>query len=160
MIRETSEPRVTATSGTDRIGVELSARRTGMSFQRTRLSADRTLMSVIRTSMTLLGIGFTIFQFFARFQESQVIAGEPRASRHFGLTLMVLGVLALGGGILYHVRFTAGLRKIRAEMTDDGLIHSQSAFPSSAMLLTAAGALLAFGVLVTLSLVFRIGPFS
>jgi putative membrane protein len=48
----------------DRISVELSARRTGMSFQRTRMSADRTLMSVMRTSLSLISFGFTIYQFF------------------------------------------------------------------------------------------------
>ena len=37
---------VTPKSPADQISVELSARRTGMSFQRTRMSADRTLMSV------------------------------------------------------------------------------------------------------------------
>jgi putative membrane protein len=40
--------RITLQSDPDRISVELSSRRTGMSFQRTRMSADRTLMSVIR----------------------------------------------------------------------------------------------------------------
>ena len=45
---------VTAKSDPDRISVELSSRRTGMSFQRTRMSADRTLMSVIRTSLSLI----------------------------------------------------------------------------------------------------------
>ena len=46
------------------ISVELSKRRTGMSFQRTRMSADRTLMSVIRTSLSLISFGFTIHQVF------------------------------------------------------------------------------------------------
>ncbi len=47
---ETSASPVTPASNADSISVELSSRRTGMSFQRTRMSADRTLMSVIRTS--------------------------------------------------------------------------------------------------------------
>ena len=59
-----SENKVTSASGSDQISVELSSRRTGMSFQRTRMSADRTLMSVIRTSLSLIGFGFTIFQVF------------------------------------------------------------------------------------------------
>ena len=45
----------------DDVSVELSSRRTGMSFQRTRMSADRTLMSVLRTSLSLISFGFTIF---------------------------------------------------------------------------------------------------
>ena len=52
----------------DKVSVELSSRRTGMSFQRTRMSADRTLMSVIRTSLSLISFGFTIFQFFEKLQ--------------------------------------------------------------------------------------------
>jgi putative membrane protein len=64
---------VTAASDPDRISVELSSRRTGMSFQRTRMSADRTLMSVIRTSLSLISFGFTIFQVFQKLRE----AGTP-----------------------------------------------------------------------------------
>ena len=45
-----SSNKISRTSKPDDISVELSSRRTGMSFQRTRMSADRTLMSVIRTS--------------------------------------------------------------------------------------------------------------
>ena len=55
------------------ISVELSSRRTGMSFQRTRMSADRTLMSVIRTSLSLIAFGFTIFQVFEKLREHSVI---------------------------------------------------------------------------------------
>ena len=53
-------------ANSDHVSVELSARRTGMSFQRTRMSADRTLMSAIRTSLALISFGFTIFQFFQK----------------------------------------------------------------------------------------------
>ena len=86
---------VTAASEPDNISVELSARRTGMSFQRTRMSADRTLMSVIRTSLSLIGFGFTIYQFFEKFQEATGgrAAGRPDAPRNLGLALMVAGTL-------------------------------------------------------------------
>ena len=57
----------------DIASLELSSRRTGMSFQRTRLSADRTLMSVIRTALSLITFGFTLYQFFERLVESNVI---------------------------------------------------------------------------------------
>jgi putative membrane protein len=57
---------ITPKSDPDQISVELSSRRTGMSFQRTRMSADRTLMSVIRTSLSLISFGFTIFQVFQK----------------------------------------------------------------------------------------------
>ena len=61
----------------DDVSVELSRRRTGMSFQRTRMSADRTLMSVIRTSLSLISFGFTIAQFFQKLKESDVVASAP-----------------------------------------------------------------------------------
>ena len=64
---------VTSKSGSDQISVELSSRRTGMSFQRTRMSADRTLMSVIRTALSLIGFGFTIYQVFQKLLEAQVL---------------------------------------------------------------------------------------
>jgi hypothetical protein len=56
-----TDPPITSQSDFDRISVELSSRRTGMSFQRTRMSADRTLMSVIRTSLSLISFGFNHF---------------------------------------------------------------------------------------------------
>jgi putative membrane protein len=160
MIRDTSEPRVTASSGTDRISVELASRRTGLSFQRTRLSADRTLMSVIRTAIVLIGVGFAVHQFLPRLQEPQVLPGAPPASHNFGVTLIVLGVLVLGAGMLYHVRFLDSLRKIRAEMTADGLVHGESGLPGSLMLITAATLLLLFGLLVVAGMIVHIGPFA
>src|SRR5215469_10035609 len=98
---------------------ELAARQTGMSFQRTRLSADRTLMSVIRTSLSLIGFGFTIFQVFEKLYQSQVL----------------LGIFMLVLGIGYHISFMLGLRRLRAEMKMEGLIHGESQFPASLTLI-------------------------
>src|SRR5690606_31960406 len=82
---------VPSQSTPDGISVELSSRRTGMSFQRTRMSADRTLMSVIRTSLSLISFGFTIFQFFQKMQEADVLSGV-NAPRNFGVALVALGI--------------------------------------------------------------------
>src|SRR5262245_62084141 len=92
-------PRISADAS-----VELSARRTGMSFQRTRMSADRTLMSIIRTSLSAISFGFTIFQFFQKLEESKVLSGA-RPARNFGATLVTIGVAMLVVGIIYHVPF-------------------------------------------------------
>src|SRR5215467_4057065 len=97
----------------DHISVELSARRTGMSFQRTRMSADRTLMSVIRTSLSLISFGFTIFQFFQHLQEKKLLGMESNAARNFGAALVYLGVGMVIIGIIYHLQFMWGLRKER-----------------------------------------------
>jgi putative membrane protein len=139
--------------------VELSARRTGMSFQRTRLSADRTLMSVIRTSLSLIGFGFTIFQFFQKLRDAGTLNAPPGAARNFGLTLVVLGICLLVVGIVYQLRFMAGLRKVRASMKTQGLIHGESEFPVSYTMVVAV-LLLLLGVTAFVSMSLDIGPFT
>ena len=155
---EPADTRITAKSESDRISVELSSRRTGMSFQRTRLSADRTLMSVIRTSLSLISFGFTISQVFAKLHEAQVVKSAA-AAHNFGLALVLIGTLMLLLGIVYHLQFMAGLRRERAQMKADGLIHGESAFPVSLTLVVAV-ALLAIGLFAIASMVFSIGPFG
>ena len=123
---------------------EMSMRRTGMSFQRTRMSADRTLMSEIRTGLSLITFGFTIFQAFTKLQSANVLAGV-NAPRNFGVALVALGIGMLVLGIVYHVRFMVGLRKTRAALIADQLIHGESRFPPSLTLLTAL-VLLALGI--------------
>ena len=149
---------VTSKSSSDQISVELSSRRTGMSFQRTRMSADRTLMSVIRTSLSLISFGFTIFQVFEKLRDHNVIE-HAGAARNFGVTLVALGILMLVGGIIYHMQFMLHLREERKAMSADGLIHAQSSFPVSLTLITAA-ILLFIGVAAIVSMVFKVGPFG
>jgi putative membrane protein len=149
---------ITSASSPDRISVELSARRTGMSFQRTRMSADRTLMSVIRTSLSLIGFGFTIFQFFEKLKEAGTLSGA-HAARNFGVTLVALGIGMLVLGIVYHVRFMLGLRHIRHEAKAEGLIHGESRFPVSLTLITAA-VLLLVGIAAMVSMTLHVGPFG
>jgi putative membrane protein len=139
--------------------VELSARRTGMSFQRTRMSAERTLMSVIRTSLSLIGFGFTIFQFFEHLREANLLAGANQPARNFGTALVLLGVGMLAIGIWYHVTYMLGLRNERARLTREQLIHGESAYPVS-MTLIVAGLLLVIGLLAISSMIFRAGPFG
>jgi inner membrane protein YidH len=140
------------------VNTELAARRTGMSFQRTRLAEDRTLMAIIRTSLSLIGFGFTIYQFFQRLREQDVIT-KAAAPRHFGVALVALGVLMLILGIAYHIQFMLGLRRLRESMREDGLIHGETVFPMSLTLITAF-LLLAVGVAAIVSMEFQIGPFG
>lgn len=149
---------VTGKSGSDSISVELSSRRTGMSFQRTRMSADRTLMSVIRTALSLISFGFTIFQVFQKLRDAGTLA-HAAAPRNFGVTLVLLGILMLVVGIIYHVLFMAGLRRERDAMRDAGLIHAQSGYPVSFTLITAV-ILLLIGLVAISSMVFNVGPFT
>ena len=92
------------------VNTELATRRTGMAFQRTRMAADRTLMAVIRTSLSLIGFGFTIFQFFQRLREQNIISGGGDTARRFGEALVGLGIAMLIIGIAYHIHYMVGLR--------------------------------------------------
>jgi uncharacterized membrane protein YidH (DUF202 family) len=141
----------------DQMSVEMSSRRTGMSFQRTRMSADRTLMSVIRTSLSLISFGFTIFQVFEKLREAGTLT-HAAAPRNFGLTLVLLGIVMLLIGIIYHVQFMQGLRHEREAMHQAGLIHAESRFPPSMTLITAL-VLLVVGVMAIISMAFQVGPF-
>ncbi|QGM99541.1 DUF202 domain-containing protein [Methylocystis parvus] len=129
-----------------------------MSFQRTRMSADRTLMSVIRTSLSLIGFGFTIFQFFQKLRDQNVVM-HAGAARNFGIALVGLGIVMLIGGIIYHIQFMLHLRHQRDAMIADGLVHGESQFPVSLTLLTAI-ILLLIGVTAIVSMIFNIGPFG
>lgn len=145
--------------GADATSMELSSRRTGMSFQRTRMSADRTLMSIIRTALSLIGFGFTIYQFFGHMLEVAGVGLRPHAPRNFGIALVGLGMVLLTLGILYHVRYMQGLRAERAEMIREGLIHGESHYPISLTLITA-GLLWLLGLLAIVSMTFNVAPFA
>ena len=138
--------------------VELSSRRTGMSFQRTRLSAERTLMSVVRTSLSMISFGFTIYSFFGHLQEEQVLR-RAHAPRNFGLALIILGVAILIAGITYQLLFMRELRRERELLAQEGLIRARSAFPVSYTLIVAV-LLLMLGLTAIADLVFNLGPFS
>ncbi len=143
----------------DDISVELSSRRTGMSFQRTRLSADRTLMSVIRTSLSLISFGFTIYQVFTHWLENPAAQIARAAPRNFGIALVALGIALLLVGIVYHARYMKQLRAERTQMIRDGLIHGQSAYPVSPILICAV-VLLLIGLMSIASMVFDVKPFG
>ena len=134
----------------DDVSTDLSARRTGMSFQRTRLSADRTLMSVIRTSLSLISFGFTIHQVAERLRQGGVLPSDV-SERTFGAALIVIGIVMLIMGIIYHIRFMLGLRHERMQMTEAGEIHGESKFPPSMTLITAV-LLLIVGVVAIVSI--------
>jgi putative membrane protein len=148
--------RVDANSNSEQISVELSSRRTGMSFQRTRMSADRTLMSVIRTSLSLIGFGFTIFQVFQKLHDAAILRSGGSA-RNFGETLVYLGIGMLVVGIGYHITFMVGLRRERATLKEAGLIHAESQYPVSLTLMVAV-LLLAVGIFAIVAMTTGAGP--
>ena len=135
---------------------EMAARRTGMSLQRTRMSADNTLMSVIRTSLSLIGFGFTIYQFFRKLREDPTVAGALPA-RHFGVSLVGLGITMLTLGIVYHLQFMYALRNLRKTMIADGLLHGEVRIPVSLTLIVAF-LLLMLGIASMVSIIYHVGP--
>jgi inner membrane protein YidH len=75
----------------------VSQRESHFSWLRTRMSLERTLMSWVRTATALIGFGFTIFQFFERFNETAGVA----APRHPGtVRTIALGLVGAGVGAL------------------------------------------------------------
>ena len=143
----------------DDVSVELSMRRTGMSFQRTRMSADRTLMSIIRTALSLISFGFTIYQVFSNWLKIPNVNLAQEAPRNFGIALVAVGVLLLVFGMVYHVRYMHQLRHERRQMVAEGLVHGQSAYPVSLVLLCAI-ALFLIGLMAIVSMVFNVPLFS
>jgi putative membrane protein len=115
-------------------------------------------MAVIRTSLSLISFGFTIYQFFTKMKESGVIKGSA-AARNFGTTLVLLGIGMLIFGIVYHVMFMLGLREQREQMKAAQLVHAQSGFPASLVLIVAL-ILLLIGVGAAASMILHIGPYD
>ena len=157
ILKAANKQHVNRQSTPEEISVELSSRRTGMSFQRTRMSADRTLMSVVRTSLSLISFGFTIFQFFSKLVAVN-LETKTSAVRHFAVALVLLGIAMLVFGIGFHLAFMRGLREERAQLKEDGLIHGESKFPVSLTLLIAL-LLLVIGMLAIVSMLSNAGPF-
>jgi len=133
-------------------------RRTGMAFQRTRMAADRTLMAVIRTSLSLISFGFTIYQFFNKMKDAGVLKNTASA-RNFGTTLVLVGIGMLIFGIVYHVLFMLGLRDQREQMKLAQLVHGESRFPASLVLIVAL-ILLLIGIVAAASMILHIGPYD
>jgi putative membrane protein len=156
-----TEPPAAAAAGSmtsAEVSTELAMRRTGMAFQRTRMAADRTLMGVIRTSLSLISFGFAIYQFFNKLKDSGVLKGAA-PSRNFGTSLVLLGIGMLTLGIIYHVLFMLGLRRERAALKSEALVHGESGFPASLVLIVAL-ILLLIGIAAAFSMIGHVGPYE
>lgn len=140
--------------------VDLSSNRTAMSFERTLMSADRTLMSALRTSLSLITFGFTIVQVFHQFARDSGRANATDVSaRHFGLTLLLLGVGLLVTSLVSHAQLLAGLMQRRKRLHELGLLKSPPRYRPTATAVLAVLLLLA-GVVATLDIIFHSGPFG
>ena len=79
------------------------------------------------------------------------VIARVNAPRNLGIALVSLGIGMLILGIGYHIQFMTALRKTRAEMAAEPLIHGKSPFPPSLTLITAA-ILLVLGIAVIVSM--------
>ncbi len=129
-----------------------------MAIQRTRMAADRTIMAEVRTSLSMIGFGFTIYQTFRTLSKADMLQGG-NAPRNFGLSLILLGMLILAGGIWRHIQFANELRRRRADLMAEGLIHGESAYPISVSLIVALG-LLIVGCVAALNIIFGLTLFG
>src|SRR6476646_8646099 len=142
----------------DHVSVELSSRRTDMSFLQSRMTADQTLMSVIRTSLALISFGYAMYELFTRLTDQKLLT-QTAAPRNFGIALVYLGVGMIAVGIAFHVQFMLRLCRERREMRAAGLLHDENGFPLS-FTLVVAFLLLFLGVGAIGSVSFGIGPFQ
>jgi putative membrane protein len=69
-----------------------------------------------------------MFQFFQRLRDQNVISGGGGSARRFGVTLVALGVAMLIFGIVFHIQYMIGLRRLRQSMREEGLVHGRTIF--------------------------------
>jgi putative membrane protein len=134
----------------------LASRNTSLALQRTRMAADRTLMAVIRTALSLISFGFTLYNIIQKLRSQNILKINGSVPR-FGVALVLLGIIMLGVGIIYHAQFMYRLRNDRAELAADHLIRGEKPFPVSFTLVTA-GLLFVLGIVAIVSMIFHIGP--
>lgn len=119
-----------------------------LALERTYLAYDRTMLAWVRTATTLITFGFSIQQFFRiarqRVPESQHLIGP----REFGLTMVIVGLLAL---LLAVVDHRSAIKTLEAQYP---VAEQYPRFPRSrARVLAALIGLL--GVLAVISMLVR-----
>jgi putative membrane protein len=133
-------------SGTDKPDTNIE-----LAFQRTRMASERTLMATLRTSISLIGFGFTIFQFFSRLKEADLLVGSVHAPRYLGMVMVFLGNALLFAGLTDHLAFTKEFRLRFSHLAGDGLTKSPAARWRSPTLAVSALFLVA-GILAIVSM--------
>lgn len=84
----------------------LAETRTDLARERTRAAQERTLMAWIRTSLSMISFGFGIDRFFSYLNKTSSKTGINTLTeeRILGLSLMSLGIFALGASLITHWR--------------------------------------------------------
>jgi putative membrane protein len=129
-------------------GTVLAEERTDLALRRTMIAAERTLMAWIRTALSMIGFGFSIYKFFQYLPE-EIATGNirrPQAPRNFGMSLIVLGTLALCVAVWQH-------RNFLSEIGASRMPHAWSLSLVVAIVVVLIGFITFYGVLL------RHGPF-
>jgi putative membrane protein len=137
-LRRRDEGGVTATpalSGATRLAVE-----------RTRLAYERTLMAWVRTATGLISFGFAIYKFFQFLNEQRQAAHpqRPFGSREFGMTMIVVGLVAL---VLATFQHRENVKRLREQYVAVAVPYS--------LAIVVASLVAGFGILGLLLVVFR-----
>ena len=119
------------------------------------LAADRTLMAIIRTALSLISFGFTMYKVFQQLSSTHVLENANLTARRVGIGLIVMGTGLLAMGIWSHRNFALGLRAERKRLIGLGLMNEVGRYHTTPTFIVAA-MLLAMGLLLLLSIAFRI----
>lgn len=84
---------------------------------------------------------------------------NPAAPRNFGIILVLLGIVMLVVGMIHPVQFMLELRRTRADMKRQGLVHADSRFAVSITFMVSLG-LLQLGFAATANMVFKVAVFG
>jgi len=85
---------------------------TRLAIERTRVAYERTVMAAIRTSTSLITFGFSAYKFFQFDVTQYVHKTQLIGPQHFGMTMIVLGLVSL---LLAWMEYHRDIRALRAE---------------------------------------------
>lgn len=95
--------------------LELAETRTSLALKRSYFAAERTLMAWVRTALSMISFGFTMVKFFQFVESSRGptvgLFGRTWAPSTIGLSLMAIGIFALGAAVLQHRQSLRALRE-------------------------------------------------
>lgn len=108
---------------------------TRLAIERTRVAYERTVMAAIRTSTSLITFGFSAYKFFQLDVTQHVQTTHIIGPKHFGMTMIALGLVSL---LFAWIEYHRDIRALRADFP--GLPRSSIGFVAG--LVTALGGVL------------------